>query len=192
MKVFAINGSARKNGNTALLIGHVFAELEKSGIECEMVQLAGHSIRGCTACNKCRDRMDRKCANTSDLVNSLIEKMAEADGIILASPVYYSDITPELKAVIDRSGRVAGANGGLFKRKVGSAVMAVRRGGALHAMDSIHHYMHLCQMIIPGASYWNFGIGRDIGDVESDTEGLQNMKVIGENMAWLMQKLVPA
>jgi len=189
MKVFAINGSARKNGNTALLIGRVFAELEKYGIETEMVQLAGHTIRGCTACNKCGERKDGKCANTGDIVNSLIEKMTAADGIILGSPVYYSDVTSELKAVIDRTGRVAGSNGGLFKRKVGSAVMAVRRGGALHAMDTIHHYMHLSQMIIPGASYWNFGVGREIGDVESDAEGLKNMQVIGENMAWLMKKI---
>jgi len=189
MKVLAINGSARQNGNTALLINHVFAVLQAEGIETELVQLGGQAIRGCGVCNTCIKLRNRRCSISNDPVNDIIAKMAEADGIILGSPVYFTDVTPELKALIDRSGRVAGANGQLFKRKVGAGVIAVRRGGATHALDTIYHFLHITQMIIPGAPYWNFGIGRDVGDVEKDTEGVANMKGLGENMAWLLKKI---
>lgn len=187
MKVLAINGSARKDGNTAILIRKVFSELEKEGIETELVQLSGHVIRGCTACNQCRTNLDGHCAITGDIVNDCIDKMAAADGIILGSPTYFADITSELKALIDRSGRVGGANGVLYRRKVGAGVIAVRRGGAIHALDTIHHFLHIAQMVVPGASYWNVGIGREIGEVEQDEEGIRNMQVLGENMAWLLK-----
>jgi multimeric flavodoxin WrbA len=189
MKVLAINGSARQNGNTALLINHVFSELQAEGIETELVQLGGQAIRGCGNCNTCIKLRNRRCSISGDPVNDIIAKMIEADGIILGSPVYFTDVTPELKALIDRSGRVAGANGQLFKRKVGAGVIAVRRGGATHALDTIYHFLHITQMIIPGAPYWNFGIGRDVGDVEKDEEGVANMKGLGENIAWLLKKL---
>jgi len=187
VKVIAINGSARKDGNTAILIRRVFDELEKEGIETELVQLAGHVIRGCTACNQCRTNLDGHCAISGDIVNDCIDKMAAADGIILGSPTYFADITSELKALIDRSGRVGGANGGLYRRKVGAGVIAVRRGGAIHALDTIHHFLHITQMVVPGASYWNVGIGREIGEVAQDEEGIRNMQVLGENMAWLLK-----
>jgi multimeric flavodoxin WrbA len=187
VKVLAINGSARKDGNTAILIRKVFSELEKEGIETELVQLSGHVIRGCTACNQCRTNLDGHCAITGDIVNDCIDKMAAADGIILGSPTYFADITSELKALIDRSGRVGGANGVLYRRKVGAGVIAVRRGGAIHALDTIHHFLHIAQMVVPGASYWNVGIGREIGEVEQDEEGIRNMQVLGENMAWLLK-----
>jgi multimeric flavodoxin WrbA len=189
MKVLAINGSARQNGNTAHLINHVFSVLQAEGIETELVQLGGQVIRGCGNCNTCMKLRNRRCSISNDPVNDIIAKMAEADGIILGSPVYFTDVTPELKALIDRSGRVAGANGQLFKRKVGAGVIAVRRGGATHALDTIYHFLHITQMIIPGAPYWNFGIGRDVGDVEKDEEGVANMKGLGENMAWLLKKI---
>jgi multimeric flavodoxin WrbA len=189
MKVLAINGSSRKDGNTALLIQHVFSALKQEGIETEMVQLAGHTIRGCHNCGACLRNKDGRCSITNDPVNDIIAMMREADGIVLGSPVYFSDITPELKALIDRSGRVGRANDLLFKRKVGSGVIAVRRGGATHALDTIYHFLHITQMIVPGAPYWNFGIGRDVGDVEKDDEGVANMKGLGENIAWLLKKL---
>ena len=189
MKVLAINGSARQNGNTALLINHVFSVLKAEGFATELVQLGGHAIRGCGNCNACIKLKNRRCSISDDPVNDIIAKMIEADGIILGSPVYFTDVTPELKALIDRSGRVASANGILFKRKVGAGVIAVRRGGATHALDTIYHFLHITQMIIPGAPYWNFGIGRDVGDVEKDEEGIANMKGLAENVAWLLKKL---
>jgi multimeric flavodoxin WrbA len=187
MRVIAINGSARKDGNTAILIRRVFSVLEKEGIETELVQLSGHVIRGCIACNQCRTNQDGHCALSGDIVNDCIDKMAAADGIILGSPTYFADITSELKALIDRSGRVGGANGGLYRRKVGAGVIAVRRGGAIHALDTIHHFLHITQMIVPGSCYWNVGIGREIGEVEQDEEGIHTMEVLGENIAWLLK-----
>ena len=189
MKVLAINGSARKDGNTAMLVRHVFGELESEGIATELVQLAGETLRGCTACYRCSERKDQRCAVTGDCLNEVLEKMIAADGIILASPTYFSDVTAEMKALIDRAGYVARANGNLFCRKVGAAVVAVRRGGEIHAFDSINHFFLIEEMIVPGSVYWNMGIGRDIGDVESDEEGIETMKTLGRNMAWLLKKL---
>ena len=189
MKVLAINSSPRHEGNTSRLLGHVLAGLEKEGIETELVQIGGSVIRGCTVCNLCTSRKDGRCSIDNDPVNSIIGKMRESDGIIFGSPVYFSDITPELKALIDRSGRVSRAAGFLLRRKVGAGVLAVRRGGEIHALDTIHHFMHISQMIVPGATYWNFGVGRDAGDVENDEEGIVNMASIAENMAWLIKKI---
>ena len=189
MKVVAFNGSARKDGNTAILVRKVFAELEAEGIETELVQLAGQTIRGCIACGKCRENKNQRCAITGDIVNDCIAKMAEADGIILGSPVYFADITAETKALIDRAGYVSRSNNDLFKRKVGAAVVAARRGGFIHAFDSINHFFLIGQMIVPGSVYWNMGIGRAAGDVNQDEEGLQTMQALGQNMAWLLKKL---
>ncbi len=155
MKVVAFNGSPRKEGNTATLIRHVLDELENEGIETEIVQIGGKSIHGCTACGKCVENKDRKCVIDNDIVNDCIEKMLQADGIILASPTYFADLTPELKALIDRAGFVAGANGGLFRHKVGTAVVAVRRAVSIRVFDSINHLFTISQMIISGSSYWN-------------------------------------
>jgi len=189
MKVVAFNGSPRKEGNTSVLIKHVLAELEKEGIETEVVQVGGKRIHGCTACGKCYEKMDRKCVNDKDIINECIEKMLEADGIILASPTYFADLTPELKAVIDRAGFVAKANSEMFRHKVGAAVVAVRRAGSIHVFDSINHFFTISQMIIPGSSYWNMGMGLAEGDVEKDEEGIQTMQTLGQNMAWLLKKL---
>ena len=189
MKVIAFNGSPRPEGNTAHLIKQVFSELEKAGIETELIQLAGKKPQGCRACYQCFEKKDRRCANTSDSVNQWIEKMILADGIILASPTYFADLTPEIKALIDRSGLVAKANGDLFARKVGAAVVAVRRAGAIHTFDSLNHFFLISQMIVPGSSYWNIGFGRQIGEVENDEEGIRTMKVLGQNFAWLLKKL---
>lgn len=189
MKVIGFNGSARKDGNTALLIRTVFRELEKENIETELIQLAGKPLRGCAACGKCRENLDRKCVITSDDMNTYISKMIEADGIILGSPTYFATVTAEIKALIDRSGYVTRGNGNLLKRKVGAAVVAVRRGGAVHAFDTLNHFFTISEMIIPGSIYWNFGMGRAAGEVESDEEGMNNMRNLGANMAWLMKKL---
>ncbi|UCC97798.1 MAG: flavodoxin family protein [Phycisphaerales bacterium] len=189
MKVVAFNGSARKDGNTAILIGRVFSALEAEGIETELVQLAGNTIRGCIACGRCFKNKDKRCAVTNDFANECIGKMCQADGIILGSPTYFADVTTEIKALIDRAGYVARANSDMLRRKAGAAVVAVRRAGAMHAFDSINHFFLIGQMIVPGSSYWNVGIGRAIGDVEQDEEGLKTMETLGRNMAWLLKKI---
>ena len=189
MKVVGFNGSARKDGNTAILIKYVFEELEKAGIETELVQLAGKDIHGCRACFKCFNSRDNRCAVNNDILNDCIEKIVGADGIILGSPTYFTDVSAEMKALIDRAGLVAKANADLFRRKVGAAVVAVRRAGATHVFDSIKHFFLISQMIVPGSIYWNMGIGLEKGDVNKDEEGIQTMRVLGENMAWLLKKI---
>ncbi len=189
MKVVAFSGSARKDGNTAILVNEVFRALKKEKIKTELVQLSGKKIRGCIACGKCFERKDKQCAVKADIVNECIEKMLEADGIILASPTYFADVSAEMKALIDRAGYVAKANDDMFRRKVGAAVVAVRRGGAIHAFDTMNHFFFISQMVVPGSSYWNVGIGMAAGEVSEDEEGLRTMKVLGENMAWVLKKL---
>jgi multimeric flavodoxin WrbA len=189
MKVIAFNGSARKDGNTATLIRYVFGELQKEGIETELFQLAGKKIRGCMACYKCIQNKDQRCSVKDDVVNECIEKMIEAEGIILGSPTYITDVSSEMKALIDRAGFVAKFNGDMLKRKVGVAVVAVRRAGSIHVFDTLNHFFFINQMIVPGSSYWNMGFGLEKGEVEKDEEGILTMKVLGENMAWLLKRV---
>ena len=189
MKVIAFNASAREDGNTAILIKQVFKELESLNIKTELIQLAAKKISGCIGCGQCFITKNNKCALTDDLVNEYIAKMIQADGIIIGSPTYFADCTAGAKALIERAGMVSRANNNLFKRKVGAAVVAVRRAGAIHAFDSINHFFTIGEMIIVGASYWNMGIGREIGEVANDQEGLDTMRVLGKNMAWLIKKI---
>ena len=186
MKVVAFNGSPRKDGNTTILINHVFRELEKEGVETELVQLSGKKIHGCIACYKCFENKDQRCAVKDDIANECIEKMTKAEGIILGSPVYFTDVTAEMKALIDRAGFVSMANGGMYKNKVGAAVVAVRRSGAVHTLDTMSHFFLAGQMIIIGRG---IGVGRDRGEVEKDEEGMQAVKALGQRMAWLLKKL---
>ncbi len=188
-KVIALNGSARKGGNTAILLRYVLKELENEGIETELIELSGIKIHSCLSCHKCSARKDRRCSQRNDMGNAFIEKMEQADGILLGSPTYVSDVSPEIKALIDRACLVARANGGMFRRKVGAAVVAMRRAGAIHAFDALNHFFLISEMIVPGSSYWNIGIGREIGDVEKDAEGIQTMKTLGQNMAWLLKRV---
>ena len=189
MKVVAFNGSARPDGNTAALLGYVLRELEAEGIETELVPLAGKKIHGCIACRKCATRKDGRCGQANDDGNMLIEMMVAADGVLLGSPTYVADVSPEIKALIDRACMVTRANGGVLRRKVGAAVIAVRRAGAMHAFDALNHFFLISEMIIPGSSYWNIGIGREKGEVHGDAEGVETMKVLGRNMAWLLKKV---
>lgn len=189
MKVVAFNCSARKDGNTAVLIERVLDELRAESIETEHVQLAGKRVEGCTACMKCAEHKDGRCYGRKDYGNECIEMMHDADGIIIGSPVYFADISPEAKALIDRAGYVAGYKKEMLYRKVGAGVIAVRRAGAVHALDSINHLFLIRQMVIAGSSYWNLGMGREKGEVVRDEEGMRTMENLGKNMAWLLKKL---
>ena len=186
MKVIAFNGSPRKDGNTTLLVKKVFNELEREGMETEMVQLSAKEIHGCIACYKCAENKDQRCAVKYDAANEYIEKMTRAQGIILGSPVYFIDITPEMKALIDRTGFVSRANGGMYRNKVGGAVVALRRAGGMHAVDSMSHFFLSQDIIIAGRV---LGMGRDKGEVEKDEEGIQLTKSLGQRMGWLLRKL---
>ena len=189
LKVIAFNGSPRKQNNTGLLIGEIFKVLESEGIQTEMIQIGGTNIRGCQGCEKCRQLKNNTCSMTRDPMNDWIAKAIDADAIILGSPTYFTDVTAEMKAFIDRLGYVSGANGGFLKRKIGAAVVAVRRGGGTHVFDTINHLFLIAGMIIAGATYWNLGVGRNYGEVLNDAEGIRNMTALGENIAWLLKKI---
>lgn len=189
MKVVGINGSPRKDGNTHDLVKKVLAAVEKEGVETEFIQLGGRNIRGCIACYQCFEHKDKKCVVKGDVANELIEKMIEADGIVLGSPTYFTSVTAELKALIDRSGLVSVANGGLFRHKVGAAVVAVRRGGGVHVFDTINHLFQMTQMFIVGSTYWNLGFGLNKGETKNDDEGNRNMEDLGTSLAYLVKKL---
>ena len=189
MKVIAFNGSPRRKGNTSILINEIFQILQSEGIETEQIQLGNKLVHGCTACGKCKEIQNGRCHIKNDHLNFCIEKMIEADGIIIGSPVYFADVTTEVKALIDVAGYVTRANGHLLKRKVGAGVIAVRRGGALHTFETLNNFFLINQMIIPGSTYWNFAFGKDPGDVLNDDEGMQTIKTLGNNMAWLLKKV---
>ncbi len=188
MKVVAFNGSARKDGNTAVLINRVLRVLEAEDIETEFIQLAGQQIRGCTACRACFEKRNQRCVITDDNVNTYIQKMVDSDGVILGSPTYFGMMSPEMKALIDRSGFVARANSDMLKYKAGAAIVAVRRAGGMTTFDAINNFFLINQMIIPGSSYWNIGVGNKIGEVEKDEEAMKTMDDLGKNMAWLIKK----
>lgn len=191
MKVVAFNGSPRKDGNTAMLLRKVLAPIARAGIDTELIQVGGQAIRGCTACYHCMEAKDKRCVIKADIVNDCIQKMVEADGIIMGSPSYFSGMTSELKALIDRAGLVAVANDRMFSRKVGAAVAVHRRGGAVSVVDSINHMFLMSRMIVPGSTYWNFGVGLEREDVANDEEAIQNMHDLGETVAWLIKNLSP-
>jgi multimeric flavodoxin WrbA len=188
MRVVAFNGSPREKGNTYHAIQVVFKELKKEGIKTELIQLGGTNIKGCRACYECFKNKNKRCIQDDEL-NVFIEKMAEAEGIIIGSPTYFSNVSTEVKALIERAGLVGRANDHLFKRKVGAAVVAVRRAGATHVYSSINFFFGIGHMIVPGSSYWNLGIGLNPGDILKDKEGIATFRDLGKNMAWLLKKL---
>ncbi|UCG78611.1 MAG: flavodoxin family protein [Nitrospirota bacterium] len=189
MKVVAFNGSARKGGNTYELLNLVCEEIKNEGIDTEIIQFGGKHIQGCIACYKCFENKNMRCNVDKDDLNFFLEKMLEADGILLGSPTYVADMSTNMKALIERAGLVSRANGDMFKRKVGAGVVAARRGGATNVFSTMNYFFFIAQMIVPGSSYWNFAIGKDPGEVMSDEEGIQTMRTLGENMAWLIKKV---
>ena len=189
MKVLAINSSARKDGNTAFLINTVFEELKKEGIETELVQLSGKIIEPCKACWACGGK--KNCIHKKDMFQTIYEKMIQADGIILGSPVYTANISANMQALLERASVVADMNRSenLLRHKVGAAVTAARRGGALNVVDALNHFFMLQDMFIVGSSYWPIAYGQMPGEVQGDGEGIETMKNLGKNMAYLLKAL---
>lgn len=189
MKVVAINGSPRHDGNTEIMLNKVLETVAKHGHETNLIQIGGTDIHGCRGCWACKKLQNRKCVFNDDILNEILEEVYTADAIVLGTPSYFSDMTPELKAFIDRAGVVALGNGKLFKHKIGAAVVAERRGGGSSIQASIHHMFLMSEMIIPGSTYWNFGFGCDKGEVANDCEAMANMENLGENICFLLDKL---
>ncbi|MCL2509814.1 MAG: flavodoxin family protein [Methanomassiliicoccaceae archaeon] len=189
MKVVAFNCSPRQNGNTSQMIQDAFKVLNAEGIETEMVQVGGNLIHGCRGCGTCGKTKDMRCVIDDDIINSCIKKMAEADGIIIGSPTYFSDVTTEAKALIDRTGFVLKRNGNPVRRKVGAALVANRRAGGMRSFDTINHFFTISEMITVGSSYWNVSVANAEGDYAKDEEGIRTVKTLAENMAWLLKKI---
>jgi multimeric flavodoxin WrbA len=188
MKVVAFNASPRPDGNTAAMLKAVLAELAQQGIETQLIHIGGAPLQGCTGCRKCYEMQNNRCI-INDRLNDYLPALMEADGILLGSPVYYSDITTNMKSFIDRAGSVCRANNAALRRKVGAAVCAVRRAGAIHSLDTMHHLFLISEMLVVGSSYWNMSLSRDKGDFAQDAEGVKTMQVLGQNMAWILQKI---
>jgi multimeric flavodoxin WrbA len=186
MKVIGFNGSPRKDGNTSQLMDHLLREIEKEGIETELVQLSAKPIHGCIACYKCFDNQDRRCSVKDDAANEYIEKMTKAQGIVLGSPSYFQDVTAEMKALIDRAGFVGLANERMYRNKVGASVACFRRTGGMHVVETMNHFFFSNEIIIAGRAV---SVARDKGDVEKDEEGVEMAKTLGQRMAWIMRKL---
>jgi len=185
MKAVAINGSPRPGGNTEILLKKVLEPLDAAGWDTEVLRIGGKAVRGCLVCLKCVEKRNGRCIIENDPINEYLEKMYAADAIILGSPTYFADVTSELKALIDRAGFVALANGGAFSGKIGAAVVAVRRGGATHVFNTINNMFLISSMIVPGSLYWNLGMGTDKGEVNGDEEAMRNMSHLGQTIAWL-------
>lgn len=187
MKVVAFNGSPNKKGNTYNSIETVAAELEKEGIEIEIIHVGNKLVRGCLACGGCSRNQNERCVIETDNVNEWIQKMKEADGIILGSPVYYSAIAGTMKSFLDRAFFVATSNGGMFRHKIGASVVAVRRSGGIPVFDQLNNYINYSEMIMPTSNYWNVAYGTEPGEVTQDEEGMQIMRILGKNMSWMMK-----
>jgi multimeric flavodoxin WrbA len=186
VKIIGFNGSPRKDGNTATLIGYLFQQIEKEGIETELVQLSANPIHGCIACYKCFDNQDQQCAVKNDAANEYIEKMITAQGIVLGSPSYFQGVTAEMKALIDRAGFVGLANGRMYKNKIGAALSCFRRTGGMHTIETMNHFFFSNEFIIAGRA---LSVARDKGEVEKDVEGVQMAQTLGQKIAWMAKKL---
>lgn len=187
MKVIAINASARKDGNTAILIKEVFKELNNQDVETEIIQLSKEVIEPCKACFACGGKGN--CVHKKDIFNRVFEKMKEADGIILGSPTYSANISATMQAILERAAVVVDMNPGIMKHKAGAAVVTARRGGAVNTVDAMNHFFLNHEMFVTGSIYWNIGYGQMPGDVKEDKEALANMTNLGQNMAYLLKSL---
>ncbi|KOF57616.1 FMN reductase [Clostridium sp. DMHC 10] len=187
MKVVAFNGSPKKNGNTYHAIKAVAEELEKENIEVEIIHVGNKIIRGCLDCGGCSRNMNERCAIQNDEVNDWIQKMKEADGIILGSPVHFSAIAGTMKSFLDRAFLVTSVNNGMLRHKVGASVIAVRRSGGVPVFNQLNNYISYSEMIMPTSNYWNVIHGTKPGEAVQDEEGMQIMRVLGKNMAWLLK-----
>lgn len=183
MKVVAFNGSPRKNGNCELALNFIGEELRREAIDFEIVQVGNQSVHGCIACYNCLQTGSGYCVQ-KDKVNEWIDKMVEADGILLASPVYYGGIAGTMKCFLDRAFLAAGNK---LHHKVGAAIVTARRSGALETFQQLNAYLNTMEMIMPTADYWNNIHGLDIGEVREDIEGIEVMQKLGRNMAWILK-----
>eukprot|EP01105_Mastigella_eilhardi_P007351 TRINITY_DN18826_c0_g1_i1.p1 TRINITY_DN18826_c0_g1~~TRINITY_DN18826_c0_g1_i1.p1 ORF type:complete len:211 (-),score=65.25 TRINITY_DN18826_c0_g1_i1:72-704(-) len=189
MKVVIFNGSAHPKGNSAIMCEWVTEELSKEGIEVEMITIGGKVALSCSGCGACTGK--NACVKPQDggWINAAFQKMLEADGILLASPTHFSDVSVEMKSLIDRCGMMNLNNGHPLRHKIGAAVTSVRRGGAVCTFDTMNHWFFINEMIVVGSTYWNMGVGLKQGEVRADKEAEINMRNLGQNMAYVLKSL---
>lgn len=187
MNVIAINGSPKTNGNTAYALDLVCESLKSHGIETDRIEIGKKAIHGCIGCGYCGEKQNRRCVFNDDILNENMDKLLDADGILVGSPVYYAGVNGALKAFLDRAFFVGMANGDLFRHKVGAGIVAVRRGGEIAAWDQLNKYFTISEMFVPSGTYWNMVFGLEPGEAAQDVEGSQNMRILGANMAWLLE-----
>lgn len=187
MKVIAVNGSSQTGGNTALALKTAMETLNAEGIQTDLIEIGRRPIHGCTGCGVCFEKENRRCVFTDDEVNGWLEKMFDADGILLGSPVYYAGINGALKSFLDRAFFVAAANGALFRHKVGAGIVAVRRAGSTSALEQMNKFFLISEMFMPSSTYWNMIYGLDPGEAAQDAEGMETVRVLAKNMAWLLK-----
>lgn len=187
MKTLAFNGSPNKEGNTYHALKMVTAELEREGIETEIIHVGNKAIRGCIACGQCGKKKNEQCIQTEDPVNEWIQLMKGADGILIGSPVHFSAIAGTMKSFLDRAFYVTGVNDLMLRHKVGASVVAVRRSGGLPTFNQLNNFISYAEMLMPASNYWNVIHGTRPGEATKDEEGAQIMRLLGKNMAWLMK-----
>ncbi|HYW78215.1 MAG TPA: flavodoxin family protein [Thermoguttaceae bacterium] len=189
MKVLGISGSPRPGGNTDILIRTGLEVLQAEGLETEFLSLADHPVKPCTACGGCAKAKEIRCVQEDPAFEGMVERFIEADGVLIGSPVYFGSATPQTMSLLDRIGYVSRCNGNFLRRKVGAAVVVARRAGQNFTFAQLNYFFLISEMIVPGSTYWNIAVGREKGQVNDDTEGIDTIKNLAGNMAWLMKKL---
>jgi multimeric flavodoxin WrbA len=189
MKALGISGSPRPGGNTDTLVKLALDLLAGEGIQTEFLSLADRPIKPCMACAGCVKSDTVRCVQEDPAFEGMVERFLQADGILVGSPVYFGSATPQTMALLDRVGYVARANKNLLRRKVGAAIVVGRRAGQNFTFAQLNYFFLISEMIVPGSTYWNIAIGREKGEVANDQEGLDTIRQLAENMAWLMKKL---
>lgn len=185
MKVILLNGSANKKGNTFTALSEIACQLEKNGVESEIIQLGNKPVRGCIACGQCRAKQLGHCVFDDDICNHIVEKINESDALIVGSPVYYGQPNGAVLAVLQR----AFFFGAKVQNKPAAAVAVCRRGGASAAYQTINMMFEMMNMPVVTSQYWNIAYGRTPGEASLDVEGMQTMRTLANNMSWLLKKI---
>ena len=189
MKVLGISGSPRPGGNTDTLVGIALDVLAQEGMATEFLSLADRPIKPCVACGGCSAADTFRCVQEDPAFEGMIERFTEADGILVGSPVYFGSATPQTMALLDRVGYVSRHGASFLRRKVGAAIVVARRAGQNFTLAQINYFFLISEMIVPGSTYWNIAFGREKGQVNQDAEGIDTIRNLAKNMAWVMKKL---
>jgi len=190
MQVLGISGSPRKGGNTDIAIQAALEVLSSEGIETEFLSLADRPIQPCTACGRCAKEPEPRCVQDDPAFEGMIEKVDAADGILVGSPVYFGSATPQMMSLLDRVGYVSRMHGNkLLRRKAGAAIVVARRAGQNFTFAQLNYFFLIAEMVVPGSTYWNVAFGRQKGEINGDEEGMETIRNLAGNMAWVMKKL---